>query len=46
MEIFRKKGICEKLFFKQDISKKALCSNKNMILFIVLHVIIMTNHEF
>ena len=39
-EIFRKKGICEKLFFKPDISKKTLCSNKNMILFIVLHVII------
>ena len=40
MEIFRKKGICEKLFFKPDISKKTLCSNKNMILFIVLHLII------
>ena len=40
MEIFRKKGVCEKLFFKPDISKKTLCSNKNMILFIVLHVII------
>ena len=39
-EIFRKKGICEKLFFKPDISKKTLCSNKNMILFIVLHAII------
>ena len=41
MEIFRKKGVCEKLFFKPDISKKTLCSNKNMILFIVLHIIIM-----
>ena len=40
LEIFRKKGICEKLFFKPDISKKTLCSNKNMILFIVLHVVI------
>ena len=39
-EIFRKKGVCEKLFFKPDISKKTLCSNKNMILFIVLHLII------
>ena len=39
-EIFRKKGICEKLFFKPDISKKTLCSNKNMILFIVLHIVI------
>jgi len=39
-EIFRKKGICEKLFFKPDISKKTLCSNKNMILFIVLHLVI------
>ena len=40
MEIFRKKGICEKLFFKPDISKKTLCSNKNMILFIVFHLFI------
>ena len=40
IEIFRKKGICEKLFFKPDISKKTLCSNKNMILFIVLHLVI------
>ena len=39
-EIFRKKGICEKLFFRPDINKKTLCSNKNMILFIVLHLII------
>ena len=41
MEIFRKKGVCEKLFFKPDISKKTLCSNKNMILFIALHIVIM-----
>ena len=41
MEIFRKKGICEKLFFKPDISKKTLCSNKNTILFIVLHLVIL-----
>ena len=40
LEIFRKKGVCEKLFFKPDISKKTLCSNKNMILFIVLHILI------
>ena len=40
MEIFRKKGICEKLFFKPDISKKTLCSNKNMFLFIILHILI------
>ena len=40
LEIFRKKGICEKLFFKPDISKKTLCSNKNMFLFIILHIII------
>ena len=39
-EIFRKKGVCEKLFFKPDISKKTCCSNKNMILFIVLHLLI------
>ena len=32
---------CEKLFFKPDISKKTLCSNKNMILFIALHIVIM-----
>ena len=40
LEIFRKKGVCEKLFFKPDISKKTLCSNKNMFLFIILHVLI------
>ena len=40
VEIFRKKGICEKLFFKPDISQKTLCSNKNMIFFIVLHLLI------
>ena len=40
LEIFRKKGICEKLFFKPDISQKSLCSNKNMILFIALHLLI------
>ena len=40
LEIFRKKGICEKLFFKPDISQKTLCSNKNMIFFIVLHLLI------
>ena len=41
LEIFRKKGICEKLFFKPDISKKTAFSNVNMILFITLHLIIM-----
>ena len=40
LEIFRKKGICEKLFFKPDISQKTFCSNKNMILFIALHILI------
>ena len=40
LEIFRKKGVCEKLFFKPDISQKKLCSNKNMILFISLHLLI------
>ena len=40
LEIFRKKGICEKLFFKPDISKKTLCSNKNMLFFIILHLLI------
>ena len=40
IEIFRKKGVCEKLFFKPDISQKTLCSNKNMILFITLHILI------
>ena len=40
MEIFRIKGICEKLFFKPDISKKTKYSNINMILFISLHIII------
>ena len=40
LEIFRNKGICEKLFFKPDISKKTLCSNKNMFFFIILHILI------
>ena len=40
LEIFRKKGICEKLFFKPDISQKTLCSNKNMFFFIGLHLLI------
>jgi len=40
IEVFRKKGVCEKLFFKPDISQKTLCSNKNMILFITLHILI------
>ena len=39
LEIFRKKGICEKLFFKPDIIKTK-CSNVNMIFFIILHAII------
>ena len=38
--IFRKKGVCEKLFFKPDISQKKFCSNKNMIIFIILNIII------
>jgi len=40
LEIFRKKGVCEKLFFKPDISQKTFCSNKNMILFVTLHLLI------
>jgi len=40
LEIFRKKGVCEKLFFKPDITQKTFCSNKNMILFITLHLLI------
>ena len=40
MEIFRTKGICEKLFFKPDIFKKTKYSNINMILFISLHIVI------
>ena len=39
-EIFRVKGICEKLFFKPDISKKTKYSNVNIILFISLHIVI------
>ena len=42
MEIFRKKGICEKLFFKPDISKKTTWSNVNMVLFILMHAIIIS----
>ena len=41
-EIFRKKGVCEKLFFKPDISQKTCCSNKNMIFFITLHLVIIS----
>ena len=41
-EIFKKKGICEKLFFKPDISQRTCCSNKNMILFIVFHLLIIS----
>ena len=36
-EIFGTKGVCQKLFFKPDISKKTNFSNINMLLFIVLH---------
>ena len=42
LEIFRKKGVCEKLFFKPDIAQKTTCSNKNMIFFISLHIIIIS----
>ena len=37
-DIFLKKGICQKLFFKPDINKKSNLSNINMLLFIVLHI--------
>ena len=37
-EIFLKKGICQKLFFKPDINKKTKLSNINMLLFIILHI--------
>ena len=37
-DIFQKKGICQKLFFKPDINKKSNLSNINMLLFIVLHI--------
>ena len=40
MEIFREKGICEKLFFKPDITAKNFYSNQNMVLFLILHIII------
>ena len=36
-DIFSKKGICQKLFFKPDINKKSKFSNINMLLFIILH---------
>ena len=38
--IFKKKGICEKLFFKPDINKKSKYSNINMLLFLILHLTI------
>ena len=37
-DIFLKKGICQKLFFKPDINKKSNLSNINMLLFIILHI--------
>ena len=37
-DIFLKKGICQKLFFKPDINKKSKFSNINMLLFIILHI--------
>ena len=40
LEIFRKKGVCEKLFFKPDITQKKCCSNINMLFFIILHIMI------
>ena len=42
LEIFRKKGVCEQLFFRPDISQKTPCSNKNMFFFIFLHLIIIS----
>ena len=39
-EIFRKKGICEILFFHPNIGQKTCFSNINIILFIILHVFI------
>jgi len=37
-EIFIKKGICQKLFFKPDINKRSKFSNINMLLFLILHI--------
>ena len=39
LEIFRKKGICEKLFFRPDIIKTKF-SNINILFFIILHIIV------
>jgi len=39
-EIFREKGVCEKLFFRPDITEKTFCSNINMLYFLLLHVLI------
>ena len=41
MELFRNKGICEKLFLKPDITKKTFYSNKNIIIFLFLNITIM-----
>ena len=38
MELFRNKGICEKLFLKPDISKKTVYSYKNIIIFLFLNI--------
>ena len=39
-KIFRKRGLCEKLFFRPEISENQKCANKNMIYFISLHIVI------
>ena len=40
LEIFRNKGICEKLFFKPEINQKNIKSIQNIIFFIICHIII------
>ena len=40
LEIFRKKNICEKLFFRPDITKKTIYSNQNVLFFIILYILI------
>ena len=40
LEIFRKKGICEKLFFSPEINQKDINSIQNIIFFIIFHIIV------
>lgn len=40
LEIFRKKGICEKLFFRPEINQKDINYIQNIIIFIIFHMVV------